>query len=308
MGADEVPEGWYDDPLGKADERYWDGANWTQQVRERQVSGGSSAGPVVTPPPPPVTTNGSRGSRTIVIALFASLAVIGALVALLLTRSSGSPTESAETTTVLSTEAPSASTTQAPATTLAPTTTLAATTTTTAPATTTIATTTTIVDRAAAMPIQLTPSMISATCQGVDGIEGDLVTPVSYSPANLLDDVPATAWRCDTNEVLSGSLTIDLGVETLVTRLSMFAGYDKIDPYNQVDRYQQNHRAASVRWTFDDGSSVVASYEDVRRLQSVDVDVVTSTVRIEILDYWPSSGTLARDMIAISEVDVWGIR
>ena len=93
-----------------------------------------------------------------------------------------------------------------------------------------------------------------------------------------------------------------------MTQLSLFGGYDKIDPCNGVDRYIQNHRVAQARWTFDDGSSVVGSYADVRRLQSIDVDVVTSTVTLQVEDYWPSSGTLARDMIAFSVIDVWGIR
>jgi hypothetical protein len=177
----------------------------------------------------------------------------------------------------------------------------------TSPSTTTTSTTTTVATGPVEQ-IQIRPTMITATCQGSDGIEGDLVTPVSYAPYNLVDDLPETAWRCDRVEVLNGSVTIDLGAAVRVTQLSLFGGYDKIDPYNGVDRYIQNHRVAQARWTFDDGSSVVGSYADVRRLQSIDVEVVTSTIILQVEDYWPSSGTLARDMIAFSEIDVWGIR
>jgi hypothetical protein len=36
--VEQGPEGWYPDPQGLADERYFDGANWTDRTRATQVS------------------------------------------------------------------------------------------------------------------------------------------------------------------------------------------------------------------------------------------------------------------------------
>lgn len=151
------------------------------------------------------------------------------------------------------------------------------------------------------------PQMVTATCQGSNGVEGDLVTPVIYAPSNVVDNVPATAWRCNRNDVLSGSLFIRLDGPTRITRVGMVPGYDKLDPYNGVDRFTQNHRVARARWEFDDGTTVIVDYADNRQLQFADVDVLSSTVRVVVEDFWPSSGTLARDMIAISEIVLIGI-
>lgn len=30
-----APEGWYPDPQGLADERYWDGSNWTEETKSK---------------------------------------------------------------------------------------------------------------------------------------------------------------------------------------------------------------------------------------------------------------------------------
>ena len=316
MAEKNVPAGWYPDPLGKADERYWDGTSWTQQIQDASGSpttAGGPTAPTVVPPPPPVVATGSNSSSRIVLgALIASLAVIGALVALLVLSGGATEPEAEPVDTAAPVTTAPATTLSATTTTMQPTTTAAipipAVTSPASTTTTTTTTTTTVVATGPVEQIQIRPTMITATCQGSDGIEGDLVTPVSYAPSNLVDDRPETAWRCDRDEVLNGSVTIDLRTPTRVTQLSLFGGYDKIDPFNEVDRYIQNHRVVQARWTFDDGSSVVGSYADVRRLQSIDVDVVTSTITLQVEDYWPSSGTLARDMIAFSEIDVWGIR
>jgi len=33
----EAPAGWYPDPQAEADERYWDGAEWTERTRQEQA-------------------------------------------------------------------------------------------------------------------------------------------------------------------------------------------------------------------------------------------------------------------------------
>jgi hypothetical protein len=34
----DAPAGWYPDPQADADERYWDGATWTEQIRMRSAA------------------------------------------------------------------------------------------------------------------------------------------------------------------------------------------------------------------------------------------------------------------------------
>jgi hypothetical protein len=43
MAADQPPAGWYPNPKGPADERYWDGTKWSEQFRSLG-SGGQSGG------------------------------------------------------------------------------------------------------------------------------------------------------------------------------------------------------------------------------------------------------------------------
>lgn len=309
----DVPPGWYPDPLQKADERFWDGDTWTQQTRSSSdPQSDTSAAPVVIPPPPPVVRPARRATSPLVLGLAGvAVAAAAAVIAVLLSGGADSgPREVAPDVTLeseatveesasLTTPTASEPTTSRPVTPASPATS-------TDPATTTSAsqTPTGAVD---AQPISLTPNMVSASCQGANGVEGDLVTPVLYTPSNVVDDIPNTAWRCDTAEVLSGALTIDLGRNVRITRLGMVAGYDKVDAYNGVDRFIQNHRVSRARWEFDNGQSVVVDYADDRRVQFAEVDVTTSAIRIVVEDFWPSSGTLARDMIAISEIDIWGV-
>lgn len=322
----DIPPGWYPDPLRDAEERYWDGTAWTRDVRSDEASSNTARGEVV-PPPPPSTGRPRTGVSTAAFgAVLVSAVALAGLVALLLLRGNEAETETRpEATTAATSAAPEtertngdpALTTTAPpnssTTTVEPastsTTSQATTTSSTAPATT-LATTTTSqppLDQVRAEPIDVMPAMVTATCQGSNGVEGDLVTPVIYAPSNVVDNVLSTAWRCNRNDVLSGSLLIRLDSPTRITRVGMVPGYDKLDPYNSVDRFTQNHRVARARWEFDDGNIVIVDYADNRQLQFADIDVLSSTVRVVVEDFWPSSGTLARDMIAISEIVLVGI-
>lgn len=303
----DIPAGWYDDPLGSTEERFWDGSNWTNETRSP-----SSATKVSSTTDDFSSDNStdeghqpSRSRSGFVALLSAALVVMSAVATVLFLNRGSSPAAQTQRTTEsssVSTITVEAVTTTAPA--VGTTTSglaMTVTTTTAPPVTTTSGPIETVAQ------LRITPSMVTATCQGNDGLEGDLVTPVRYSAENLVDGVRSTAWRCATDEVLAGSIEIDLRVPTKLTEVSLIAGYDKVDPFNDVDRFIQNHRVARAKWTFDD-SSVTVDYVDSRDVQSTEVDVTTQIVRLEILDYWPSSGTLARDMIAFSEIVLWGIR
>jgi len=301
-----IPAGWYDDPLGSKEERYWDGSNWTSETRpllsstQADTTGGNSAG--IDP-----RSNGDRTTRSSAVIPFligALLVMSAAALFLFLNRGSDVPTQPSPTdnSSVVpqTTTQPAATTEPAVETTLSASDEAAHTTTTRV-----VTTTSSLMEQNE--EIRIAPSMMTATCQGNDGVEGDLATPVSYSVANLVDGVRSTAWRCSTNEVLAGSITIDLGAPVKLTSVSLLPGYDKVDPFNEVDRFIQNHRVAQVRWTFDD-SSIIVDYVDSRDIQATQVDVTTQTIQLQVLDYWPSSGTLARDMIAFSEIALQGVR
>lgn len=66
----DTPAGWYPDPHGQHERRYWDGTNWTEEVGDGTSE--AVARVVATPPPPPPRAR--LASEDIVIAAPMSLA------------------------------------------------------------------------------------------------------------------------------------------------------------------------------------------------------------------------------------------
>ena len=156
----------------------------------------------------------------------------------------------------------------------------------------------------AAPPGAVQPTGASATCQAPDSEEAN-GTPIVFSPSNVLDHNPGTAWRCEA-PATGQTLTVSLGAPTHLTSVGMIGGYDKRDPLTGVDRWPQNHRVRQVKWTFSDGTSVTQDLADSRGMQSINVDVTTDSVVIEILSTYPPGGELPRDMVAVAEVQLIG--
>lgn len=150
------------------------------------------------------------------------------------------------------------------------------------------------------------PTGASATCQDDDSEEAN-GTPIVFSPSNVLDHNPATAWRCP-NPVTGETLTVTLDAETTLTSVGMIGGYVKADPLTGVDRFLQNHRVRRVRWTFSDGTFVEQDLADSREMQTLTLPepVTTSTVTIEILSTYPSSGPSPMNKTVIAEVQLIG--
>lgn len=148
------------------------------------------------------------------------------------------------------------------------------------------------------------PAGASATCQSPDSEEAN-GTPIVFSPSNVLDHNPATAWRCPV-PVSGQSLTLTLTGETQLTSVGMIGGYVKVDPLTGIDRFEQNHRVRRVVWTFSDGTSVTQDLADSREMQTLSVDVVTTTVTIEILSTYPPSGEDPKDNVVVAEVQLVG--
>jgi hypothetical protein len=150
----------------------------------------------------------------------------------------------------------------------------------------------------------LEPVGASATCQSDPGQEAD-GSPVTYGPELVLDDDPATAWRCPGDGV-GQRLTVDLGGPATVTEAAVVPGYAKTDPADGTDRYAQNRRLTKVRWLFDGGVSVDQTLDPApenRELQRIAVPAVpSSTVALEVLE----SSDGSRDTVAVSSVVVSG--
>jgi zinc-ribbon domain len=134
--------------------------------------------------------------------------------------------------------------------------------------------------------------------------------PTSYEAGRAVDGVTTTAWRCEGDG--SGQqlqLRFDGAVE--LHRIGLIPGLAKTDPVDGTDRYAQNRRVSSVRYDFDDGSSVVQrcnTTDLTRSVQAVPLHGVrTSSVTVTILDSVPGAEQnrqAAVDTIAISEVVV----
>lgn len=147
----------------------------------------------------------------------------------------------------------------------------------------------------------------SATCVSANSQDASGAT-VGYGAGNAIDGLTDTAWRCDGDGV-GAQLRIDLGRTLQVTRVGLLPGYAKLDPVDGTDRFRQNRRVTSVRYTFDNGSAVTQTLDpDDPSIQSTAVPAVsTRTVTVTILGSVAgadANGRPAVDKVAVSEVAI----
>ena len=155
-----------------------------------------------------------------------------------------------------------------------------------------------------APPGAVQPTGASASCQAPNSQEAN-GTPIVFAPSNVLDHNPATAWRCPA-PATGQTLTVTLSGDTHLTSVGLIGGYNKTDPLTGIDRWPQNHRVRRVRWTFSDGTTVEQDLSDSREMQTISVDVTTSSVTMEILSTYPPSGPDPKQMVVVSEVQLIG--
>jgi LysM repeat protein len=153
----------------------------------------------------------------------------------------------------------------------------------------------------ASPPGAVQPRETAASCQAPDSEEAD-GTPIVFAPGNVLDRNPATAWRCEAGS--EQTLTFTLDGETHLTSVGLIGGYVKVDPTTEVDRFEQNHRVRRVSWTFSDGTTVTQDLDDSRQMQTIAVNVTTTSVTLEILDTYLPGGDFPRDMVPVAEVQL----
>jgi hypothetical protein len=135
----------------------------------------------------------------------------------------------------------------------------------------------------------------AVTPVSVDAVSTDCTAPpsrdsagrtVTYVPTNTNDQKPDTAWRC-AGTAIGERLTLRMGAPAAVAEVGLVPGYAKTDPASGVDRYAENNRITRVRWTLDDGVSVVQRLDpdpSSRTLQRIRVPrTSTDTVTLEIL-------------------------
>jgi LysM repeat protein len=150
----------------------------------------------------------------------------------------------------------------------------------------------------------IVPRQTVPSCQAPDSEEAD-GTPIVFSPGNVLDRNPATAWRCEAS-ASPKSLTFTFDQATHLTSVGLIGGYVKVDPLTGVDRFPQNHRVRQVRWTFDNATTVTQDLADARTMQTQAVDITATSVTMEILATYPPGGEAPRDMVPVAEVQFIG--
>ena len=133
--------------------------------------------------------------------------------------------------------------------------------------------------------------------------------PVTFEGTNLLDGAVETCWRMP-GDGTGEEIVVTLPAETRLRSVGMVNGYAKTaqDPQGrELDWYHGNRRVLRAEWVFDDGSSLVQSFDDDPEMQSVDVDVTTTTITIRLLEVSPpGKGPAGRDYTAISELSFLG--
>lgn len=126
--------------------------------------------------------------------------------------------------------------------------------------------------------------------------------PTTYVGANLLDGVPETCWRM-AGDGTSEEIVVTLPQESHLTEVGMVNGYAKVDDDAGVDWYHGNRRVLVAEWEFDDGTTLTQELGDTTEMQTVDVDVRTTTVVVRLVAVSePGSGPSSRDYTAISDL------
>lgn len=129
----------------------------------------------------------------------------------------------------------------------------------------------------------LTPVSISASTNSPPA-QDSCGNSITYGPANVADGQGTTAWETP-GDGTGQTIVFELAPGTTVTEVGLVPGYDKIDPCAGTDRFAQNFRVRTVRWTIGDGEPVEQTLDVAdRRLQQIEVDPAEATrVTMEIL-------------------------
>jgi hypothetical protein len=138
---------------------------------------------------------------------------------------------------------------------------------------------------------------VPATAKPNQDVDGK---PVDYDGANMLDGVPETCWRMP-GDGSGKEIVVTLPQKTHLRSVGLINGYAK--QQDDRDWYHGNRRITKVEWEFDDGRTFPQVLGDTTAVQSIDVDVTTSTITLRLVSVSkPGTGAASRDYTAISDL------
>lgn len=94
--------------------------------------------------------------------------------------------------------------------------------------------------------------------------------PTFYSPANLLDGQPDTAWMVS-GAGIGATVRIDFTQPTNVSQVGLIPGYAKQDPCSGSNRFFDLRRVRKVSWSFNTGIVVEQDFVEDPTLQTIGV-------------------------------------
>lgn len=110
----------------------------------------------------------------------------------------------------------------------------------------------------------------------------------SFEAAHLIDGDPQTGWGASVGDGAGQSATIDFGQIVTLSRVGLSPGYLRVAPRGDLDcedalAFEYNRFVTEVRYSFDDGSSISQTFEQVAEVQEVPVEIRTKFVTITII-------------------------
>jgi len=150
-------------------------------------------------------------------------------------------------------------------------------------------------------PVTLTIAEATASSTAPPGMDA-CGTPVPFDADLLIDGDSTTAWRT-TGDGIGESVVVRFDGRVRVARVGLIPGYSKVDPCDGTDRFQENRIIRRVRYLFDDGSTAVQRFRPVPELQFVEVDAVTESIVVRVVE---TTGHGGRDYAVISEIGAQG--
>lgn len=216
-------------------------------------------------------------------------------------------TETTETTVPSTIDAASTTTGSTSTTEAEPTTTVERTST-TAGGSTSTASTAPSTTAGAAFPSPVSVSLVEATCTAPDSTDSR-GNPITFNPLLTIDGRDDTAWRCPGASIRQ-ALVYTLARPADVSAVAALPGYAGEDPFNGIDRFDQNRRVTRARWgclsaTGADIASVEQVFDDRRSMQGLTLTGFDDCAKVvfEILD---TSAPGNRDYAAVSEIGIYG--
>ena len=141
----------------------------------------------------------------------------------------------------------------------------------------------------AADPVPVTPQVVGVSFErpAVDSIvcTGE---PLAYSGAQLVDGDENYGWGASMGDAAGATADMRFAGPVKLATVGLTPGYTRVAPRSNANcqtvvAFPYNRFVQSVRWTFDDGTSVDQTFDQRAELQTLPVDVTTTTVKLTIL-------------------------